>query len=305
MFDVWTKGFRDFFLVFLVLGLVNGSLGGLLVFAVFGTFAPPSGFVPGSPPPGITATNLGNLILLGIVIAIAGIVLNSIVGGGMTEYSIRKLRGEAITLEQALRRGLEKFLSILGAALLIGVLVFAVIAIPFLLLLPLAFGGATLDPSSALAVICGALALFVVGGIIALYIGVAMSLYAPAIMMENTNAVGGLKRSWRLTKGHWWSLFGALLIVTILGAIINAVITTPAVGLRNPVVSIVATAIATGIVGAWSVITAAVAYDLIVRERRLVPPAAPPYYPGPAMGYPPGVAQGPPSPPPPAPPRGP
>ncbi|HWM49924.1 MAG TPA: hypothetical protein VNO76_01070, partial [Thermoplasmata archaeon] len=62
--------------------------------------------------------------------------------------------------------------------------------------------------------------------------------------------------------------------------------------------------VAAGIVGAWSIIVSAVAYDLIVRQPKFVAPA---YYPGPAMGPPPAAPQAPPQPPPgpPAPPRGP
>lgn len=304
MFDVWTKGFRDFFLVFLVLGLVNGLLGILLGFAIFGVFsAPPSGIVPTVSGP--TAANIANVILFLLLAAIGGVIINSIVIGGMVYYSVRRFRGEAVTLEAALRKGLEKFLSILGANLLLSVLVFGVVFIPLLLLLPLAFSGGTIDPTSAIATVCGALALLVVGGVIALYLSVAMSLYAPAIVVENTNAIGGLARSWRLTKGHWWSLFGAIVIAGILGGIISVAISVPAAFVGNPVVSVVASALAFGIVGAWSSIVAAVAYDLIVRHPTFVPQAAPPYYPGPAMGPPPAAPQAPPQPPPPAPPRGP
>ena len=109
-------------------------------------------------------------------------------------------------------------------------------------------------------------------------------------------------------RGHWWSLFGALLVVGILTFVLGAAISAPAGFVTDPnvsaLVSIVASAIANAIVGAWFVILAAVAYDLIVRQPRF---AAPSYYPGPAMGWPPGSAQAPPQPPPapPAPPRGP
>jgi hypothetical protein len=307
MFDVWKTGFRDFFLVFLVLGLVNGLLGLLLAFAVFGVFINPSSGIVPTLPTGAASANLVNVILFVILVAVGGVIINSIVAGGMAYYSVRRFRREAITLEAALRRGLEKFLSILGANLLLSLLAFAVILVPLLVLLPLASTGGTIDPTSAIGTICGALALLVVGGVIALYISVAMSLYAPAIVMEDTNAVGGLKQSWRLMKGHWWSLFGAILIAAILGGLITAAITFPAAFVGNSIVSIVATALATGIVGAWSIIISAVAYELIVRERTFVPPTAPPYYPGPAMGPPPTPPQPPPQPPPapPAPPRGP
>jgi hypothetical protein len=303
MFDVWTKGFKDFFLVFLVLGLVNGLLGTLLAFALFGVFVnPSSGIVPSLT--GLPTTNLVTLILFFILAAISGVIINSIVTGGMAYYSVRRFRGEAITLEAALRKGLEKFLSIFGANFLLSILVFAVILVPLLLLLPLAFAGGTIDPTSAIATICGALVLLVVGGVIALYLSVAMSLYAPAIMLEDTNAVGGLARSWRLTKGHWWSLFGAIVVAGFLGGIITSAIAIPASFFRNPIVSVVASAVAAGIVGAWSIIVSAVAYDLIVRQPKFVAPA---YYPGPAMGPPPAAPQAPPQPPPgpPAPTRGP
>jgi hypothetical protein len=72
-------------------------------------------------------------------------------------------------------------------------------------------------------------------------------------------------------------------------------------------VSLVTSAIAAGIVGSWTIILEAVAYELISREATFVRPYPPPYYPGPTMAPPPGTAQAPPQPPPapPAPPRGP
>jgi len=300
MFDVWTKGFKDFFLVFLVLGLANGLLGLLISYALFGVFVyPASGIVP-TLPTGTTSASLINVVLFVILVAVGGVIINSIVIGGMAYYSVRRFRGEPITLEAALRKGLEKFLSILGANLLLSLLIFAVILVPLLLLLPLAFWGGTIDPASAISTLCGALALLVFGGLIALYLSVRLGLYQPAIVVEGTNAIGGLSRSWSLMKGHWWSLFGAILIAGILSGLITGAITFPAGFFRSPIVNAVASALATGIVGAWSIIISAVAYDLIVRQPTFLHPTAPPYYPGSAMGPPP---QPPPAPP--APPRGP
>jgi membrane-anchored glycerophosphoryl diester phosphodiesterase (GDPDase) len=300
MFDVWTKSFKDFFLVFLVLGLANALLGLLISYALFGVFVyPASGIVP-TLPTGITSASLINVVLFVILVAVGGVIINSLVIGGMAYYSVRRFRGEAITLRPALQKGLEKFLSILGANLLLSLLTFAVILLPLLLLLPLAFSGGTIDPSSAIATLCGALAILVFGGLIALYLSVRLGLYQPAIVVEGTNAVGGLSRSWSLTKGHWWSLFGAILVAGILSGLIAGAITFPAGFFRSPIVSAIASALAMGIVGAWSIIISAVAYDLIVRQPTFIPPPAPPYYPGPAMGPPP---QPPPAPP--APPRGP
>jgi len=302
MFDVWTKNFANFFVVFFVLALVNGLIGGFLGLAIYGTFGPVISFFPGGPSSSVPTAALGNVLLYAILSVLAGAVVNSIVTGGMTEYSVRRFRGESITLEQALRRGLDKFLSILGANFLLTLLILGLVFVPLLLIfLPFAAGG-SVNPATAIGAICGGFVLLAVGGLVALYVGIAMSLYSPAIMMENSNATGGLMRSWRITKRHWWSIFGAFLITVILAGIISAAIGFPLAFLRNPYVSILAAALASGIVGAWFVILASVAYDLLVRQPSFGPP---PYYPGVTMAPPAGAAQTPPPPPAPPSPPGP
>lgn len=295
MFEVWTKNFLNFFFVFLVLALVNGLIGGLLALAILGTFGAGSGIFPGAT---VSAASLGALVLFAILSVVASAVISSIVTGGMTEYAIRRYRGESMTLERALRRGLDRFLSVLGANVLLTILVFALILLPLLLAIPglylVASGG---NPGAGLALLFGGLIGFVVGGVIALYVYIGMSLFAPAIMMENHHAVDALMRSWRLTKGHRWSLLGALIVVGILVFVISAVVSAPVAFLGSPVANIIVTAIASGLVGSWFVILAGVAYDLIVRQPAL---AAPPYFPGPTVSPPVGAAQA--SPPPPAPP---
>jgi len=300
MFDVWTKNFLNFFVVFLGLALVNGLIGGLLAFLIIGTFSAGSGIFPGTTVGTVSVASLGALVLLAIVSVLASAIINSIVYGGMTEYAVRRYRGESMTLERALRRGLERFLSILGANIMLTILLFALVLLPLLLAIPglflFASGG---DPGTALALVCGGLIGFVIGGVIALYVYIGMGLYAPAIMMENHRAVDGLMRSWHLTKGHRWSLLGALIVAGILFFLISVAVTFPAAFFGNAAVNLIATAIASGLVGSWFVILAAVAYDLLVRQPTF---GAPPYFPGPTMSPPAGAAQmpqGPPAAPPP------
>jgi hypothetical protein len=297
MFDVWTKNFVNFFLVFLVVALVDGSIGVLINYAIYGTFAYGGGIIPGfTVDPG--SIDYPRLLLLQILTAVSSVIINSIVVGGMTEYTIRRHRGEATSLEQALRRGFERFLSVLGASILLRLLVVGIIVIPLILIflgiLGLGVSGA------AVGLLCGGGLLFVVGGIIVLYVLIATSLFAPAIMMENQNAVSGLSRSWQLTKGYRWSLFGAFLVTVILSAVIGLAIATPASLAQNVLVDVAASAIIAGLIGGWFVILAGVAYDLIVRTPTYGPP---PYY-GP-VGVPPAVGPTSPPSPPATPPSGP
>jgi hypothetical protein len=295
MFDVWSKNFLNFFVVFFLLALITGAIGALLSFAAFRTWEPGGGFIPGSPPPGILNVDVATLLLYAIAVVVITAIISSIVTGGMTEYAVRRHRGESMTPKEALRRGLDKFLSILGANLLLTLIVLGLILVPLLLLLPLALVAGS-GSSAALAVICGLFVALVIGGVVAIFVYVSLSLYPPAIMMENERAIAGLSRSWAITKGYRWSLFGAIVITGILVTIITSAIVLPAGFIPHPAARIVASAIASGIVGAWLVILAAVAYDLIVRQP--TPFFGPPslYAPGFGVGPTPGVAPAPPPP---------
>src|SRR6266566_1548289 len=157
------------------------------------------------------------------------------------------------------------------------------------------FGVGAIIPGTSsgtgIALICGLAGALVLGGILAIYVSVALSLYAPAIMIEGVGAVDGLKRSWALTKGHRLSLFGASFVVGLLSAVVTGAITFPA-GLPGLwLVSLVARALASAIVVPWAVILAAVAYDLILRpfpSMGTAPPGMPVTPPaGPAPPTPP------------------
>jgi hypothetical protein len=275
MFDVWTKNFVDFFLVYIVLALVTGALQAGAAIAIFGSFAG-GGFLPGASAP--TGVGIEAVVLFAVASVVLSVILASIVVGGMTEYAVRRFRGEPMPLQRALRRGLERFLSILGANVLLTLIVFALVLLPIVLFIPvLALGGG--DPSTVLAAICGLVLALIIGGVVAVWLYIALSLFAPAIMMENAGAIDGLSRSWRLTKGHRWSIFGATVITAILTAVISGAITLPAAFLGNPIVTILAAALASGIVGPLFVILAAVAYDLILRLPAPVYGAPPPYGP--------------------------
>jgi hypothetical protein len=302
LFDVWTKNFLPFFVIYLALGAATGALSVVLSFAIFGTVFLGGGFA-GVPTTTLTGLNLGLILLYAISIFVVSAILTSVVTGAMTEYAVRRYRGEPMTVEQALRRGLQRFLSILGANVLLGLILFGLVTLPLILILFALVAGVS-GAGGALALLCGGLILFAVLGALAVFLYVSLILYAPAIMMENASAVGGLSRSWRMTRGHRWSLFGAILVASLLAGVISVAISVPLsltslVG--DPVVSafvsIVSSALISALVGSWTVILVAVAYALIARHPTPFFGAAPPYAPGPAVAPPPGAAQtGPPPP---------
>ena len=223
-FRVWSKNFVNFFTVYIVLALATGVFQAVFELAILGSFVAGGGFLPGPSAP--LAAGPTAIILFAIASLFLSGILTSIVTGGMTEYAVRRFRGESMTVQDALQRGVKRFPSILGATLLLYLIVFGLVLSPILLFFPVVVSGAG-DPSRVIGALCLLLLGVVVGSVVALWLYVSLSLYAPAIMMEGANAFGGLSRSWRITQGHRWSLFGAILLTQLILLAITALIVSP------------------------------------------------------------------------------
>ena len=58
----------------------------------------------------------------------------------------------------------------------------------------------------------------------AFVVGAGLGIFMPALMIEQLGATDSLKRSWRLTNGRKWSVFGAYALAAIIVWIVSAVI---------------------------------------------------------------------------------
>ncbi len=282
-FDVWIRNIGPLFLVYLILNLITGSLsviGSILLLGVPYTAGGIGGISFIAP----SAVDLLAFVAWEFLTVLVSLLITSAVIGGVTDFGVRQYRGERVSIMDALRRGFERLLSVLGANILVTLITVGVILVPFAVLVA---GALTIGASPAgIALICGAVIALPFLAVLVLYLVIALSLYAPAIMMENKHAVDSLYRSWDLTKGHKWSIFATGLVVGILAAIIGGVAGFVAVLSGNAIVEVVVTAIVAGITGSWYTVLAAVAYDLIVRAPA-PQPWVPPYAPAPPPVVPP------------------
>ncbi len=195
--------------------------------------------------------------------------MSSIIHGGLSYFTVQRHRGAPVDLRGALGKGLHRFPSILGSSILLALLGVALFLPP---LAPFIIGLVT----GNFALVAAGFLVLIAAIPVAIFVFVSLSLYAPAIMMEERGAVEGLSRSWGLTRGRRLTLFGVYIVLGLIGGFISAAITTPVSLFRSPVASAIASTIGNSIVGSWSTIAAAVAYDLITR-----------YTPSPAYSYPP------------------
>ena len=284
-FRVWTENFGPLFAVYLVLALLVGGLSVAAAFLFYGIPYVSGGFLG----VGGTAPTLADpLAYTGyeLAIVIVSWLLGSLILGGVTDFAIRRHRGEAVPIMVSLNRGFSRVLSILGANLLVTVITSGVVLLWTVLITAGAFeliaGGVS---AGALALLCGGVIALPFIFVLVIYLSIALSLYAPAIMVEGRHAVDSLGRSWSLTKGHKWSILGAAIIVGILLVLVDGAIVFVGALSGNWVVLLTATAIGGAITGPWITILLAVAYDLVVRSPQ--PTVWPPTMMPPPPAYPP------------------
>jgi len=273
-FSTFGKDFAVYVGVFLIYAIAT-TLTTLLATAL--AFGNASGTVDLPPPTGPLPLDVLYLFLaLILVIAVVGLVIQSVITATLTVFAVHRHQGTAITLGEAFRRGVPKFFSVLGASLLPGLLLGAAFAAIAGLIL---YGALTVN----IALICGAGVLLLAMVPITIYITIALSLYAPPIVMEGKSAIGGLSRSWELTRGRRLTLFGVLIVLGLLIFVISLAASLPFALIANPYLSSIGGIIATAITGSWTAIMAAVAYNLITSSSAMPPGTGP----APAATWPP------------------
>jgi hypothetical protein len=178
--------------------------GGLLTAVALAMFVLPEtvvGLI--TPPSGATMSPVGRAVwIVGMLIGLIGQLA-----------LVRLALGPSTTVGQAIQNGARRFLPTFGALLMVGIAV-ALIVIPLLVLLMMAgvvgvpVEGQQPPPSFALFVVLVAIA--------SLLVSVKFTMAVPISIGEEPGPLEILKRSWRLTSGHYWRLlaFIVLLLVT-------------------------------------------------------------------------------------------
>lgn len=125
---------------------------------------------------------------------------------------IRLALGPSTTVGDAIGHGARRFPAALGAVVLL-IIAMMLITIPLVLLLGPLFGA---DIRHMSATPNGPTALLVLIVLIAiLAISVRFTLLSPVASGESIGPVAILKRTWELTKGHYWRLFGLVVLLLV------------------------------------------------------------------------------------------
>ena len=191
--------------------------GGLLMTVALALIALPSLVSGLLNPRGLGASNAPWLDLVAFVASIVALA-------GQLAL-IRLAIGPSITVGAAIVHGLRR-VPIYFLAVLILVVALFLIAIPTALVLAalgVPFDAKTI-PMSTPVVVVSLLFLALV-----IFFAVRLLMSSPVASAEDVGPIAILTRSWRLTAGHWWPLFGFLLIF-IAGALVLLIAIGAAVG---------------------------------------------------------------------------
>jgi hypothetical protein len=163
---------------------------------------------------------------------------------------IRLALGPSVTVGGAIEHGFRRMpiYFVTAVLILLGLLLLALPFVALLALLGIKMTSATdsLSPGAAL--------ISLLYMTTALLLGFRMVMAAPVASSERVGPIGIIKRTWSLTRGHWWQLFG-FVVMFFVGAVVLLIAVNTAVGLLvavllGPIEPMSASALVTALVQA-------------------------------------------------------
>ncbi len=159
------------------------------------------------------------LVPLALVTVVLSVVLNAALTGMLSAVIGRGVLGRKTSLGEAWRAG--RIGAVAGATVLLFLLGVAVVVPVVLAVVVLAL--LHLTPVAVILGVLGGIACVV----FEILLVIRLSLTLPAVVLERISPVQAIKRSWYLTNGSFWRLFGILLLTAIIVGIAADVLAIP------------------------------------------------------------------------------
>jgi hypothetical protein len=156
------------------------------------------------------------LLLCVVILIVAGLLIQ----GGQIGYIIQRLRTGQVTWANIARHATSAFGALLGAAFLSMALVAGAVVV---VVLAVAALSAVAPAAVGVVGVLVAVTLIPVG----VWLSIRLALWPLAIVADQQGPVTGLKISWRMARGRWWTLAGiaaAMLAVSIGAALLLALL---------------------------------------------------------------------------------
>ncbi|MFE6748907.1 hypothetical protein ACFVGM_23855 [Kitasatospora purpeofusca] len=161
-------------------------------------------------------------VLTALISLPLSMLLGVIASALLTMVVSRAVLGQAVSIGDAWRDAKPRLLQLVGLTLLTGLIAGGIVLLGFAPLIGYLVTGAEEPAIVGLLVVVGLLSLPV-----AVWIGIQLSLAAPALMLEKQGVITALSRSRRLVRRSWWRICGITVLSQIIAAVVGGVISTP------------------------------------------------------------------------------
>jgi len=141
----------------------------------------------------VTSAEPSTSIVIAVFTAIGSFIVSFLVVAGLAYASALVYLDRDITAQDALQQAWRRFFTLLGSAVLWGLVV-------------------------------GGLFVTIIGIPFAIYFSVRWGLYTLPVLFETTTARNALRRSTELVRGTWWRVFGIMLAVSVIAFMISFIL---------------------------------------------------------------------------------
>jgi hypothetical protein len=135
----------------------------------------------------------------------------------VTKVGADRYQQQQTSFRIAFERARQRWLPLLGVSLLIGLIALGAVLVLALVSVVLVLA---LRDVGILLVVLLAIAAVVLGGVAYLRVIVAV----PVVVLEGVGPWRALNRSWHLSRGHGWLIFGVIVVIAIASGIFGAVL---------------------------------------------------------------------------------
>lgn len=165
---------------------------------------------------------LGDLATLSGVNVLISLLANTVLTGLLVVVLSRSVLGAPVSARDCWEAARPRLLGLLGVVVLVAVLTTLAFVVPLIPAGLLALLGA---PAGAIAAVAflGLLA----GTVLAVIAWVGLALAAPAYVLEGIPVIAALRRSPALVRGRFWPILGVLVLTVIIVMVVSGIVAVP------------------------------------------------------------------------------
>jgi len=231
--SLWSRKILQYVIIVGVIGAAFTVFSFLLLYAIFGMIG-----TLGADPVSFLISLYFDPLLDSVLLvvsfgfAIVAFVLNAIIYGAAIKFTLDEYGGTGGNVGASFSHSFGRVLNIIIVQLILGSIV-AIILTPATILTTRAMDMIDISdpfnpifPPGSIELLISAFALFLIGGIFLIYIQVRFIPTLAIVIDTDLSVIDSLKKSWELTSGNFFHVFGSIILVNIVIVILDLIVST-------------------------------------------------------------------------------